>query len=83
VRWPELFMATGFCSSKDWVFLGLSMANWSALVLPRFLVAAAGVHLPVISSGRRARHSSCPLAGQRSGLREAVMTVIAGRRQPA
>jgi disulfide bond formation protein DsbB len=32
VRWPALFMATGFCSSKDWVFLGLSMANWSVFV---------------------------------------------------
>ncbi len=28
VRWPAMFMASGFCSSKDWVFLGLSMANW-------------------------------------------------------
>ncbi|WP_291993056.1 disulfide bond formation protein B [Candidatus Accumulibacter sp. ACC003] len=50
VRWPELFMATGFCSSKDWLFLGLSMANWSALVFLAFIAAA--VHL-VISSGRR------------------------------
>ena len=31
MRWPDLFMATGFCSSKEWVFLGLSMANWSFL----------------------------------------------------
>jgi disulfide bond formation protein DsbB len=30
--WPSLFLATGFCSSKEWVFLGLSMANWSLLV---------------------------------------------------
>jgi disulfide bond formation protein DsbB len=37
-----MFMATGFCSSKDWVFLGLSMANWSSSLLPCFL-AAAGV----------------------------------------
>ena len=28
---PSLFLATGFCSSKEWVFLGLSMANWSLL----------------------------------------------------
>lgn len=27
--WPFMFLATGFCSSKEWVFLGLSMANWS------------------------------------------------------
>jgi disulfide bond formation protein DsbB len=24
-----LFLATGLCSSKEWEFLGLSMANWS------------------------------------------------------
>lgn len=29
---PALFLATGFCTSKDWVFLSLSMANWSVLV---------------------------------------------------
>jgi disulfide bond formation protein DsbB len=29
--YPPLFMATGFCDSKEWVFLGLSMANWSVL----------------------------------------------------
>lgn len=29
VRWPALFMATGFCSTQDWVFLGLTIANWS------------------------------------------------------
>lgn len=32
MQWPSLFMATGFCSSKEWVFLGLSMANWSLVV---------------------------------------------------
>ena len=32
MQWPSLFLATGFCSSKEWVFLGLSMANWSLLV---------------------------------------------------
>lgn len=31
MQWPGLFMATGFCSSKEWVFLGFSMANWSLL----------------------------------------------------
>jgi disulfide bond formation protein DsbB len=36
VRWPAMFMATGFCSSKDWVFLGLSMANWSGSVFSPF-----------------------------------------------
>ncbi|WP_300453287.1 disulfide bond formation protein B [Accumulibacter sp.] len=40
VRWPAMFMATGFCSSKDWVFLGLSMANWSGICFAGFAVAA-------------------------------------------
>jgi protein dithiol:quinone oxidoreductase len=29
IRWPRLFMATGFCESKGLVILGLSLANWS------------------------------------------------------
>lgn len=29
--WPYMFLATGFCTSKEWVFLGLSMANWSVV----------------------------------------------------
>lgn len=42
--WPDMFLATGMCSSKEWVFLGLSMANWSvlcfaALALGTFLAA--------------------------------------------
>ncbi|MBK8116107.1 MAG: disulfide bond formation protein B [Candidatus Accumulibacter sp.] len=40
VRWPAMFMATGFCSSKDWLFLGLSMANWSVVCFLTFLAAA-------------------------------------------
>lgn len=32
MKWPNLFLATGFCTSKEWVFLGLSMANWSFLL---------------------------------------------------
>lgn len=32
MQWPSMFMATGFCTSRDWLFLGLSMANWSLLV---------------------------------------------------
>lgn len=32
MQWPSMFLATGFCASRDWVFLGLSMANWSLLV---------------------------------------------------
>jgi disulfide bond formation protein DsbB len=30
-QWPSMFMVTGFCTTKDWIFLGLSMANWSIL----------------------------------------------------
>lgn len=29
---PSLFLATGFCTSIDWTFLSLSMANWSVLI---------------------------------------------------
>ena len=32
MQWPGLFLATGFCTSREWEFLGLSMANWSFLV---------------------------------------------------
>jgi disulfide bond formation protein DsbB len=32
MQWPALFLATGFCTSREWEFLGLSMANWSLLV---------------------------------------------------
>lgn len=41
MEWPSLFMATGFCTSKDWVFLGLSMANWSLLVFAGIAIYAA------------------------------------------
>lgn len=30
-QWPAMFLATGLCSSAEWVFLGLSMANWSVV----------------------------------------------------
>lgn len=41
VKWPAMFMVTGFCTQKDWVFLGLTLANWSvpcffALMLASF-----------------------------------------------
>lgn len=40
-QWPSMFMVTGFCTNKDWVFLGLSLANWSSLCfLALFAVAA-------------------------------------------
>ncbi len=32
MQWPGLFLATGFCTSREWEFLGLSMANWSLAV---------------------------------------------------
>lgn len=32
--WEFMFLATGLCSSVDWTFLGLSMANWS---IPAFI----------------------------------------------
>ena len=38
--WPTLFMATGFCGSKDLVVLGFSLANWSLLVLSGFFAAS-------------------------------------------
>ena len=40
MRWPSLFMVTGFCTNKDWVFLGLSLANWSVLCFAALLVGA-------------------------------------------
>lgn len=40
MQWPSMFLATGFCSSRDWVFLDLSMANWSLLVFAGIVVYA-------------------------------------------
>lgn len=31
MEWPSMFLATGFCTSRDWEMFGLSMANWSVL----------------------------------------------------
>jgi disulfide bond formation protein DsbB len=41
MQWPQLFLATGFCTSKEWVFLALSMANWSLLVFVGTAIYAA------------------------------------------
>jgi len=41
MQWPSLFLATGFCSSRDWEFVGLSLANWSLLVFTAIVCAAA------------------------------------------
>lgn len=43
MQWPAMFMATGFCSSKEWVFLGLSMANWSVLCFAGFALGAGAL----------------------------------------
>jgi disulfide bond formation protein DsbB len=40
MQWPSLFLATGFCSSKELVFLGLSMANWAAFCFAGCVAAA-------------------------------------------
>jgi len=40
MQWPSLFMVTGFCSSKEWVFLGLSMANWAGFLFAALLALA-------------------------------------------
>ncbi|MCX8146085.1 MAG: disulfide bond formation protein B [Azovibrio sp.] len=41
MQYPPLFMATGFCGSREWEFLGLSMANWSLLCFAAFAVLAS------------------------------------------
>jgi disulfide bond formation protein DsbB len=41
IRWPRLFMATGFCESKELVILGLSLANWSFLAFAGFASMAS------------------------------------------
>jgi disulfide bond formation protein DsbB len=41
MEWPSMFLATGFCTSRDWVFLGMSMANWSVLIFAGIVVYAA------------------------------------------
>lgn len=38
--YPSLFLATGFCTSREWEFLGLSMANWSLLLFVGIVVYA-------------------------------------------
>ena len=40
VKWPAMFMVTGFCTNKEWVFLGLSLANWSGLAFLALALAA-------------------------------------------
>ena len=38
VQWPFMFMATGFCTTREYI-LGLTMANWSILCFSGFLLA--------------------------------------------
>ena len=45
-RYPLLFMATGFCGSKDLVIAGLTLANWSFLIFFAFLLGSIGLALP-------------------------------------
>ena len=54
VLWPAVFMATGFCSSKDWMFLGLSMANWSGLCFLAFAIVAGSMLAKPAAVGVRA-----------------------------
>lgn len=44
IQWPAVFMATGFCTSRE-SLLGLSLANWSALCFGAFIVAGCWVGL--------------------------------------
>jgi disulfide bond formation protein DsbB len=40
MQWPSMFMVTGFCTNKEWIFLGLSLANWSGLCFLALFVVA-------------------------------------------
>ena len=40
MHWPSMFMVTGFCTKKEWVFLGLSLANWSVLCFFSLFIGA-------------------------------------------
>ncbi|WP_153110877.1 disulfide bond formation protein B [Propionivibrio limicola] len=48
--YPLFFMATGFCGSKDLVIGGLSLANWSFLILLTFLAGSASVCIASFST---------------------------------
>jgi len=53
--YPLLFMATGFCGSKDLVIAGLTLANWSFLILLAFFLGIIGLALPEPALGNRTR----------------------------
>ena len=40
MQWPSMFMVTGFCTKKEWIFLGLSLANWSVMCFTLLLTGA-------------------------------------------
>ena len=40
MQWPSMFMVTGFCTNKEWIFLGLSLANWSGVCFLALFVVA-------------------------------------------
>ena len=42
MQWPAMFMATGFCTTKEYI-LGFTMANWSILCFSAFLLAGLWV----------------------------------------
>ena len=48
-QWEFMFLATGLCTSKDWTFLGLTMANWS---IPAFGFFAGLCIWAALPSGR-------------------------------
>jgi disulfide bond formation protein DsbB len=37
MQWPDWFLATGFCTSREWELFGLSLANWSCVVFAGIL----------------------------------------------
>ena len=43
MQWPAMFMVTGFCTVKDWTFLGLSLANWSTFCFLGLFLVAGGI----------------------------------------
>ena len=55
-KWlPSIFEVTGSCGAVDWQFLGLSMGNWSMLILAAYLLSAV-----VVLIGQAGRISNNP-----------------------
>lgn len=55
VRYPSLFLATGFCEDKELEIIGLSLANWSFLCFSLFVFGAFWLlRLQVRQSGAEA-----------------------------